>query len=260
VPVVSSAPPELDKRIRHLEDKLRLHQETKEECARLKSDNERVRQELEKARHELRLLKVPPREGSRCGVCGMTVTKASSPRMASVSSAALVGVPTVSVPTTRTTRAQSVADEKDTSPRKKQLPVAPPSDDEDESKGTVAPPQPAQRQPYQAAELNPAEIKKQVVTRYGAAVDLRGTRRTELPPEPDESDESDDSDAPEPPPKPGGRQSLSGLPDAIEIPASSSPVSAMPIPISRGSNKNTMVSLVAVFFCFFRDYTIVPIV
>jgi hypothetical protein len=251
VPVVSSAPPELDKRIRHLEDKLRLHQETKEECARLKSENERVRQELDKARHEVRLLKVPPREGSRCGVCGMTVTKAGSPRMASVSSAALVGVPTVSVPSTRTTRAQSVADDKDTSPRKKQLPVAPPSDDEDESKGTqAAPPQPAQRQPYQAAELNPAEIKKQVVTRYGAGVDLRGTRRTELPPEPDESDESDDSDAPEPPPKPGGRQSLSGLPDAIEIPASSSPVSAMPIPISRGSNTNTLVSLFAEFLLF----------
>ncbi len=269
--MVSSAPPELDKRIRQLEDKLRKHQDTQEECARLKVENERVKQELEKTKQELRLLKVPPREGSRCGVCGMTVSKSGSPRVppvASVSSAGLPTVPSVALPA-RATRAQSVVEEKDTSPRKKQLPVAPPSDDEDDAKAAAAAvtaPQPAQRQGYLAAELNPAEIKKQVVTRYGGAMDLRGTRRTDLPPEPEESDESDDSDAPEPPPKPG-RQSFTSLPDAIEIPAAAATASAAPsattaattvTSVSRGSN--TMVRPVFVvcscvfFFVITQSY------
>ena len=243
--MVSSAPPELDKRIRQLEDKLRQHHEVKEECARLKAENERVRQELDKAKHELRMLKVPPREGSRCGVCGMTAGKAGSPRVppvASVSSSSLsVSVPSVPVPG-RGARAHSIAEEKDTSPRKKALPQAPPSDDEDEGRAAVAP-QPAQRQGYLAAELNPAEIKKQVVTRYGGAIDLRGTRRTELPTEPDDEEESDDSDAPEPPPKPG-RQSFSSTPEAFEIPAHSTGMVA----VSRGSNTTVRRVLLVFFF------------
>ncbi len=254
--MVLTSPPDLDRRIRQLEDKLKHYAETKEEAARLKADNERLRVELDRSRQEVRLLRVPPREGSRCQTCNMLVVKQGSPRQvstpslpavsasAAVASAAVASAPAAAA---RAGRTMSVAD--DTSPRKKALPAAPPSDDEEDVAvvAAVANLRPgandASKRGSVLMELNPAEIKKQMMHRYGGEVDLRGTRYAQLPPEPDQDEEEEDSDAPEPPPKPM-RSSLQ-MPDAIEIPGST-PVAQLPLStmsaVARKSNTGTTVS------------------
>jgi hypothetical protein len=215
-----------------LEDKLKHYGETKDECTRLKAENDKLKADL-------RFLRVVPREGSKCPTCQVVYTKSGSPRqlaqslpqgsisprpvnslpVATLTSRASSGgdgssgnvspVNSVSVvPATRAARTVSLAD--DSSPHKKALPVAPPSDDEDgELVITPRVGDAAGKRGSVLAALNPADIKKQMIERYGQ-VDLGGARRASLPPEPDSSSggESDDSDAPELPPKPS-RQSIS---------------------------------------------------
>lgn len=209
-----------------LEDKLKFYHETKDEAARLKAENDKLKAEL-------RLLKVMPREGSRCPTCQTVYVKSGSPRQLAQSSPTAttaspnasprpVGTLNLSALPSATSRASggarsgSIAEE---SPRKKALPVAPPSDDEGEGEVAPAPVTAAAtlgaRESVSAKRgsvlkaLDPGVIKKQMQQIYGQQVDLHGSRRTSLPPEPDSDDDAtgeSDSDAPEPPPKPVERR------------------------------------------------------
>ena len=214
------------------DDLLRRYEGAKGEIQRLRNDNDKLR-------GELRLQRVPPREGAKCQTCG-TVKVSLSSRETSPRTLQSPG---------RALRSGSVALDGQ-SPRSKALPMAPPSDDEGEDDDEELPPLPQAAKPRHLLSqsspntnssavtglseepkqrgstlkaLDPAAIRRSMQQRYGDETRLEGRRSGLVDESESSADASDSSDAPEPPPRPVSLVKADSVPAMSLLPGPKSP-------------------------------------